>query len=326
MTSTSLRRIAPAVDRAPAHRSLLSAALALAVAFLAVSLVGLAVDHRVIGGAPAWLKPMRFGVSVSLYLVTIRWMLGVVEGHRRALTAVATVLLVGLVLELVGIDLQVLRGTTSHFNEATVFDSAVYYSMGGVISTVFAFTVVAAVLVLRSRGVDRTITAGMRWGLVLALAGMAEAVLMTVNLGWGDGGGHTVGARDGGPGLPLTDWSTLHGDLRIGHFVGLHALQVLPILAFLLMRVPGLAERTRTRLLGVAGTGYAGGMLLVTWQALRGQALLSPDALTLAAAGALAIGVLVAAAWVLLRAPRVSPPCSTQVRGSAIPSRHADPR
>ncbi len=299
MISTALRPAAPVVARPPAYRSLLSAALVLGLAFLAVSLIGLAVDHRVIGGAPAWLKPMKFGVSVSLYLVTIRWMLGVVEGHRRALTAVAVVLLAGLVLELVGIDLQVLRGTTSHFNESTPFDSAVYFAMGGVISTVFAFTVVAAVLVLRSVGVDRTIKAGMRCGLALSLVGMAEAVLMTVNSGWSDGGGHTVGAPDGGPGLPLTDWSTLHGDLRIGHFVGLHALQVLPILAFLLARVPGLAERTRTRLLAVAGAGYGGVVVLVTWQALRGQALLLPDALTLAAAGALLAAVLGAGVLVL---------------------------
>ena len=302
MTSTTLRRTTPVVVRPPAYRALLAAAIVLGLAFLAVALIALAVDHRTIAGAPAWLKPMKFGISVSLYLVTIRWMLGVVDGHRLALAAVATVLLVGLSAELVGIDLQVLRDTTSHFNEATPFDSAVYYAMGGVISTVFAFTVVAAVLVLRSRGIDRTIKAGMGWGLVISLIGMAEAVLMTVNFGWNDGGGHTVGAPDGGPGMPITGWSTLHGDLRIGHFVGLHGLQLLPILAFLLIRVPGLAERTRTRLLAVSAVGYLGVLLLVTWQALRGESLLAPDGLTLTVAAALVVGVLGAGSAVLLRA------------------------
>jgi hypothetical protein len=283
----------------PRHRLLLDAALLVAVVALAISLVGLAVDQRVIGGAPAWLKPLKFGVSVTLYLITVRWMLGVVAGHRRLLTVVASVLLVGLSAELVGIDLQVIRGTTSHFNESTLFDSAVYYSMGGVISFVFAVTVVAAVLVLRTRGVDRTVAAGMRWGLLIALIGMAEAVLMTVNFGWADGGGHTVGGRDGGPGLPITDWSTLHGDLRIGHFVGLHALQALPILAFLLLRLTRLPERTRTRLLGVAAVGYLGVLVLVTWQALRGQPLLAPDAPTLLAAGGLLASVTLAALFVV---------------------------
>jgi hypothetical protein len=134
---------------------------------------------------------------------------------------------------------------------------------------------------------------------------MAEAVLMTVNSRWHDAGGHTVGAADGGPGLPITDWSTLHGDLRIGHFVGLHALQVLPILAFLLLRLP-VPERTRTRLLAVAGSGYAGVLVLTTWQALRGQALLAPDPVTLAAAGALVLGVGLAAGTVLLAGQRAA--------------------
>jgi hypothetical protein len=291
--------------RPPLHRTLLTAALVIGLLALAVALVGLVVDPSGIGGAPAWLKPLKFGVSVTLYLVTIRWMLGAVRGHRRLLTAIATVLLVGLTAELIGIDLQVLRGTTSHFNESTVFDTAVYLAMGGLISFVFGVTVLAAVLVLRARGVDRTIGAGMRWGLVVALLGMTEAILMTVNFGWADGGGHTVGAVDGGPGLPITGWSTLHGDLRIGHFVGLHALQVLPILAFLLVRTR-LAERIRTRLLAVAGVGYLGVLVLVTWQALRGQPLLAPDALTLAAATLLAAGVIAAGALVL-RAGRRSP-------------------
>ena len=168
--------------------------------------------------------------------------------------------------------------------------------MGGFISLVFAATVVGAVLVLRTRGVDRTVAAGMRWGLLVTLLGMAEAVLMTVNSRWHDAGGHTVGGVDGGPGLPLTGWSTLHGDLRIGHFLGLHALQVLPILAFLLLLLPGVTERGRTRLLRIAGAGYAGLLVLVTWQALRGQPLLAPDALTLAAGAALVLVVGIGAA------------------------------
>jgi hypothetical protein len=119
----------------------------------------------------------------------------------------------------------------------------------------------------------------------------------------GVAGAHSVGVPDGGPGLPLVGWSTVGGDLRIGHFVGLHALQALPLLAILLSRFFGtrLAERTRTRLLVVAGGGYGVLTKLLTWQALRGQPLLRPDALSLAALGTLVVAVATAAVLVIAR-------------------------
>jgi hypothetical protein len=304
MTASSVLTAPGAPAAAPARhldpRTVLLAGTGIAAASLLVALVGLVVDPRVIQGAPAWLKPAKFGISITLYLLTLQWMLSFLRGHRRLLLAMSTVILVGLTAEIVLIDLQVVRGTTSHFNEATPFDTIVFESMGGLISTVFVATVVVAVLLLRARGLDAGLAAGMRWGLVITLLGMLEAGLMIANTGWNDAGGHTVGAPDGGPGLPLTDWSTLHGDLRIGHFVGLHALQALPILAWLLARFTGFDERTRVRLLRVAVAGMAGLVALLTWQALRGQALIAPDAETLAAAAAL-VGLVAAGGWAVLR-------------------------
>lgn len=304
MTASSVLTAPGTPAEAPARRleprTVLLAGTAIAAASLLVALVGLVVDPRVIQGAPAWLKPAKFGISITLYLLTLQWMLSFVRGHRRLLLAMSTVMLVGLTAEIVLIDLQVIRGTTSHFNEATAFDTIVFESMGGLISTVFLATAVVALLLLRARGLGAGLAAGVRWGLVITMLGMLEAGLMIANTGWNDGGGHTVGAPDGGPGLPLTDWSTLHGDLRIGHFVGLHALQALPLLAWLLGRFTGFDERTRVRLLRVAAFGTAGLVALLTWQALRGQPLLAPDAETLGAAAALAV-LVAAGGWAVLR-------------------------
>ena len=102
-------------------------------------------------------------------------------------------------------------------------------------------------------------------------------------------GAHSVGVEDGGPGLPLVGWSTTGGDLRVGHFVGLHAMQVLPLLGFALTRpwaVRRWSQRTRTRLVWTAGASYLGLTVFVTWQALRGQSIVAPDPLTLAVAAA----------------------------------------
>jgi hypothetical protein len=118
----------------------------------------------------------------------------------------------------------------------------------------------------------------------------------------GISGAHTVGLPDGGPGLPLVGWSTVGGDLRIGHFVGLHALQALPLLAIALHLLRHrLDEATRVRLLLLAAAAYAALTVSLTWQALRGQSLVHPDALTLAAWGTLAVATTAAGALVIHR-------------------------
>src|SRR4051812_7225216 len=276
----------------PARRSrapfLLALAIAVSVVALVVAIAGLLLDPRMIDGAPAWLKPVKFGIAITAYLVTLRWMLSYVSGHGRLLTVLAAVTTGVFAGETLWIDVQVLRGTTSHFNESTVGDAAAYYAAGGAISLVFVATMVVSVLLWRQRGLDSGIAAGIRWGLLVSVLGMAEPISMPLNHSVSDTGGHTVGARDGGPGMWLTDWSLLHGDLRIAHFVGLHALQALPILAWALARLTRLDVRTRVRLVRVAGLAAAALVVLLWWQAERGQALLQPDALTRAAGGALA--------------------------------------
>ena len=72
----------------------------------------------------------------------------------------------------------------------------------------------------------------------------------------------------------------------------------------LLIRFGGrLSERTKVGLLVVAGLGYAGLTVLLTWQAMRGQPLIHPDAVTLAAATVLA-GTTAASAWLVLHRGR----------------------
>ena len=239
--------------------------------------IGLVVDQQRITGAPAWLKPAKFAISITVYCLTLSWMLTFVRGRRRLVRAVAWATGVALLAELVLIDLQVLRGTTSHFNGATAFDATLFEVMGGLIAVVFLAGVVAAVLVVRQGDLPPVLGAGIRGGVIVSVLGMAQAGLMLANRSCG-AGGHTIGAPDGGPGLPVTGWSTEHGDLRVAHFVGLHALQALPLMAWLLLRyAPFLGDAVATRLMVVASLTYAGLVMLLTWQAERGLPLLRPD-------------------------------------------------
>jgi hypothetical protein len=278
----------------------LSLACAVSLAVLVLALVGLVADDRQITGAAAWLKPVKFAVSIAVYCATLAWLLSLVQGHTRLVRVVAWTTGWALILEFVLLVTQVVRGTSSHFNTTTAFDGAVFNAMGGLITLVFLVGVVTAVLLLRQRGLPAVLASGIRGGIGVCLLGMAAAVLMLLNRSIQPSGGHTVGAPDGGPGLPLTGWSTQHGDLRIAHFVGLHALQVLPLVAWGLQRyATRLSTLAQVRLVRTATLSCAGVVALLAWQAERGLPLLAPDAavLTAALAGA-ALGLGVAASVV----------------------------
>jgi hypothetical protein len=271
--------------------TLAMAALALVTVVLAV------VDQRELLGTPLWFKPLKFSLSITLYGAALAWMLARLPG--RGMWRAGWIITAGVALEMVIIVGQAARGVRSHFNDDSAFDAALFAIMGATITVVWLATVAIALRFLRERSDDRVTTSAVRLGLLVGLAGMAVGFLISAN------GSHAVGVPDGGPGLFLVGWSTTGGDLRIGHFVGMHALQLLPLLAAGLAALrPGrLDETARVRIVQIVGAGYAAFVVLVTWQALRAQPLLAPDAVTLAALGALLLGTGVALADVLRRSP-----------------------
>ena len=283
----------------------------------AVALLGLVVDPRVIIGAPAWMKPLKFAVSIAIYGTTLLWMLTFIPDRPRVVAAVSWGVFLGLGIEMVLIVMQVLRNTTSHFNQETPFDAAVFTAMGAVIAGMWLLNAIVAFLLARRRFAEAPIVCGVRLGLVAGLLGMTVAFLMTQPTPDQDAliaatgsssivGAHAVGVADGGPGLPVVGWSTDGGDLRVAHFVGLHGLQVVPLLGLALVRFgpPWLPMRDRARLVGVTAAFWIALTLLLTWQALREQPLIAPDALTLLALGLLSAMTAVASGAVLARAWR----------------------
>src|SRR3954468_10780367 len=103
----------------------------------AASLAGLALDPRVITGAPAWLKPAKFAASTAIYALTLAWVLGYVAGRRRLVGVAGWGSALVVALEVLLIDVQAARGTTSHFNVGTPLDAAIFATMG--IAILFAW-------------------------------------------------------------------------------------------------------------------------------------------------------------------------------------------
>ena len=113
---------------------------------LAVSLVGLLLDPRMITGAPAWLKPFKFAISITLYSFTLLWMLSFVQGRRFLVNMVSLVTLLAFVVEMIIVVTQVLRATISHFNAASAFEGHCSRSTGGFVAAIWTMNFVAAVL------------------------------------------------------------------------------------------------------------------------------------------------------------------------------------
>ena len=274
---------------------------AVAMAAIAPVLAVLAVvDDRMLLGAPLWLKPLKFAVSFVAYSATLAWLLGQLRG--RALQVTGWVIVAASVIEMAIITGQAAVGNRSHFNEDGGLGSMLFSIMGATIVVLWLATLAIALRFLREPGRDRVAGVAVRLGLVVALIGMLEGFLM-IRIG-----SHAVGVADGGPGLPLVGWSTTGGDLRIAHFVGMHALQGLPLLAAglaALWRSGGRVgarfdETTRLRVVWIAGAAWTGAVLLLTVQALRAQPLIAPDAVTLGVAAAVVLGTGAALGWTLL--------------------------
>ena len=97
---------------------------------LLFALVGLAIDPRMIGGMPAWLKPAKFAISTAIFAASMAWLFQYMPDFGRRARWVGAGLAGILIVEVAIIDFQAARGTTSHFNISTVEDSVLWGTMG----------------------------------------------------------------------------------------------------------------------------------------------------------------------------------------------------
>ena len=265
-----------------ASRPLTLTGIVMLFAFV-VSLAAMTVDPRTILSAPAWLKPAKFAISSAIYAFTFAWIFTYLPARRRLTTILGGVTAIVLVVENVIIEVQAARGVTSHFNIQTVLDATLFTTMGLAILTLWITAIVLTIALFRQRFDDGAFGWALRLGLLLTVLGQSTGWLMTAptraqldsarTSGMPVSGSHTVGAPDGGLGLPIVGWSREHGDLRVPHFVGMHAVQLLPAIAWLLGPLGSVVARRRAVFLVAAA--YFAVFLLLLLQALNGQPMLA---------------------------------------------------
>ena len=294
----------------------LTAVGVLLIAAAVGSLVGMLVDPRVITGAPAWLKPFKFAVSTAIYSLTLAWIFGWLSDWPRVRRVVGWATAIVFVLEVAVIDLQAWRGTTSHFNMSTRVDAVLFSVMGAAILLQTLISVAVLVALWRQRFADRSLGWALRLGMALTIAGAMTGPLMTrptaaqladarAGARMTTAGAHSVGGPDGGLGVPVTGWSREHGDLRVPHFLGLHAIQTLALIAIVVGRWRR-PEAVKVRAVFAAAASYASLFALLLWGALRGQSIVLPDAAMFASLAVWAAATALAAAWIGAGTPRAS--------------------
>ena len=182
-------------------------------------------------GINAWIKPAKFFLSTTIFCWTMGWFLAYLDEERRA--RIYSWMVIGVFsFENLYIAIRAQRGEMSHFNVSSAFSSAMFTMMGVAITVMTIWTGYIGWLFWKRRftGLPMHYVWGIRFGIlyfvIFALGGHAMAGMLH----------HTIGAPDGGAGLPFVNWSREHGDLRIAHFMGMHSLQLLPLFGYYVSR------------------------------------------------------------------------------------------
>lgn len=205
-------------------------------------------------GPLSWRKPIVFGLSFGITLATLAWTVGFLRPGKVAAWVVIGFLAVCSIGEVALISMQTWRGVPSHFNEDTAFDESVFSMMGLMVAVIVIVTVAITIWSLFRLDAPASLALAIRAGLVIMLVGQFVGVQMIIE------GGNTYGAN---------------GALKVPHALTLHAIQILPALALLLL-LSDSVERHRVRVVGVGIGGYAVLIAATMLQTYGGRAPMDP--------------------------------------------------
>lgn len=220
------------------------------------------IDVRELMGINVWLKPAKFWFSSSLFIISIPYYIK--EAHASKQQTYARVFLAAIWVQNLLISFQAIRGEQSHFNTSDPWSIAILSLLS---IAIFVNTLYLLFLLLDIRktkpDMDDTKKRGISAALILALLACLGGGAMSAMQK------HSIGVDDGGPGLPFLNWSTVAGDLRVMHFMGLHAILFFPLLlAFLPLPYRKQGVQWAVYL-------YSASFILMSLQALLGFPLLT---------------------------------------------------
>ena len=218
---------------------------------LAICMVGLLIDDRMLMGINVWLKPFKFVISGTIYIATVGYLLSLYPFSSKKIKVIDNIVAWTLLFEILIIVGQGARGVQSHYNESSLIDGVLFGFMGFFIAInviIMAFMLIETVRLKMKVNMPMRIAIGLGW--VIVLFGSAVGGQMIGQMA------HNVGVVDGGKGIPFLNWSTIAGDLRIAHFFGLHGIQILPLVALGISKMTSWTIKSRNVAIIVFGILY----------------------------------------------------------------------
>ena len=183
------------------------------------------------GGVNGWYKPMKFALSTAILSWSMGWYTGYLA-KGSDIDIFNWLIVITLTFEVAYIALQASRGEASHYNLSTSGYSAMFSMMAlaASVATLAVGYIGCKFFIAPPSNLPDYYLWSIRLGIMLFVIFSFEGFAMGSRLS------HTVGGTDGSRGLPFLNWSYFFGDLRVAHFIGMHALQILPLLAWYLIK------------------------------------------------------------------------------------------
>ena len=235
-----------------------------------ICFVGLIIDDRTLMGVNVWLKPLKFSISTGIYVLTLGYLITLYPYSNRKKRIINGIVSWTMIVELGIIVYQGARGVQSHYNMSSAFDGILYGSMGILVGVnviiMFLFIIDTIRLKLKT---EKSIQWAILIGWLVVFFGSWVGGQMIGQLA------HSVGVADGGAGIPLLNWSTIAGDLRVAHFFGLHGIQIIPLFALWLVKKWKAPSRKQIIAVTFFGLFYAAWIGYTFYQAKQGMALIN---------------------------------------------------
>jgi hypothetical protein len=210
-------------------------------------------------GVNAWYKPFKFAFSTLTFAWAMGWYCYYLPDFNIKVFNWSVIILLG--FEIFYIALQAGKGQLSHYNISTPVYSALYSMMALAASAVTIYTGYVGLLFFKGTFPD--LPNYYLWAIRLAM--IIFVIFSFEGFAMGSRLNHSVGALNDNSNLFILGWSKTVGDLRVAHFIGMHALQVLPIVSFYLLK--------STKLTVALSIAYGILALLTLIQAVKGRPL-----------------------------------------------------